>query len=134
MDRGSHALGRALGKAKRALEDASADEGEVQGQLPATAAQNVNVGEPQASGRLHRSSEERAGESPRTYRPAGSATRGGSAPAEKPATKAKKAPARKVAPQSGGQGLDAARVVGRQLGRTKGMFGSFMDEYKKASK
>lgn len=76
VDRGSHALGRALGKAKRALEDASADEGEVQGQLPATAAQNVNVGEPQASGRLHRSSEERAGESPRTYRPAGSATRG----------------------------------------------------------
>lgn len=134
VDRGSHALGRALGKAKRALEDASADEGEVQGQLPATAAQNVNVGGPQASGRLHRSPEERAGESPRTYRPAGSAARGGSAPAEKPATKAKKAPARKVAPQSGGQGLDAARVVGRQLGRTKGMFGSFMDEYKKASK
>lgn len=27
-----------------------------------------------------------------------------------------------------------ARAVGKKLGRTKGMFGSFMDEYKKASK
>jgi hypothetical protein len=27
----------------------------------------------------------------------------------------------------------AAKAVGKQLGRTKGMFGSFVDEFKKAS-
>jgi uncharacterized protein YrrD len=31
-------------------------------------------------------------------------------------------------------GKSASEVVGKQLGRTKGMFGSFLDEYKKASK
>jgi hypothetical protein len=31
-------------------------------------------------------------------------------------------------------GKSASEVVGKQLGRTKGMFGSFLDQYKKASK
>ena len=29
---------------------------------------------------------------------------------------------------------DPQKAVGKQIGRTKGMFGSFMDEYKKSSR
>lgn len=45
-----------------------------------------------------------------------------------------KAEGAKVA-EAAGDAIDkGSRAVGRQLGKTKGMFGAFMDEYKKASK
>lgn len=48
--------------------------------------------------------------------------------------KAAGTPKKKPAAKKGDAGQEAARAVGKQLGKMGSMFGSFMDEYKKASK
>ena len=41
---------------------------------------------------------------------------------------------KEAAEKAGEAVAEGSRAFGKQLGRTKGMFGAFMDEYKKASK
>lgn len=48
--------------------------------------------------------------------------------------KASGTPKKKPSAKKGASGQEAARAVGKQLGKMGSMFGSFMDEYKKASK
>ena len=94
VDVGSHKLGRALGKAKRAVVEATQEEPE-----PAEVeAEQVAVESVPAK-----------------------ATR----PPEKPSTK--KPSAKKAAGK-------AAKAAARQLGKTRGMFGAFIDEFEKSSK
>lgn len=114
VDKGSYAFGRMLGKAKRAIEDATADD------------------EPE--GRLRAGADERAARlEPKTYAPApeGSAN-------NKPAAvqTAKKTVAKKLAaPAAKKPSADnAAKAVGKQIGRMGKMFSSFKDEFDKASK
>lgn len=123
VDKGSFALGRALGKARRAIADAAAESESAQGrpqpQAPAVEAADVRVEKP--AERLP----ERAAEAP-TERPKPKTY----APAAKPKTTAKPAPRKKPATT----GDKVARVAGKQLGSLGKMFGSFKDEFDKASK
>jgi uncharacterized protein YrrD len=138
VDKGSFALGKALGKAKRAIDDARA-EGEEEhareeaeelrataekNQLPATEAADVRVSEPTVT--LKAGSEERAATSPapRTY----SVKKSSAGTAAKPAATKKNAEASRSA------GDEAARALGRGLNSMGKMFGSFKDEFNKASK
>ena len=121
VDKGSFALGRALGKAKRAIADAAAPEDEPPA-VPEVPAADVRVEKP-----AQRIAEKSAGPAaakkpqPKTY-----------APAAKPAAGAKKpAPKKKPAPSTGDK---VARAAGRQLSGFGKMFGSFKDEFDKASK
>lgn len=71
--------------------------------------------------------------------PGKKASSGKTSSGKKKSTSGKKAGSGKKKPSSGkkkpSSGGDAmARALGKQLGGAKGMFGSFMDEYKKASK
>lgn len=137
VDKGSYAFGRILGKAKRAIEDATADdEPEAKKasapERPAVPAADVRVSEPE--GKLRASAEERAARpEPKTYAPApeGSAANKPAAAqtAKKPAAKKPAAPAAKK-PSSD----NAAKAVGKQIGRMGKMFSSFKDEFDKASK
>jgi Sec-independent protein translocase protein TatA len=146
IDKGSFALGKALGKAKRAIKEAQAEneaESE-QEQLPAREAPDVQVSAPQEPARIAGEKDGATKPEPKTYVPASQAKGTASAAAKaKPAAKAAPKPAaksssrpaqtkRKAAPKSGSE--EAARAVGRELGKMGSMFGSFMDEYKKASK
>ena len=143
VDKGSFALGKARGKAKRAIDDARAEDEEERArekaeelrataeknQLPATEAADVRVSEPTAT--LKAGAKERAAASsrPTTYavkKPAAS-----TAPKAKPAAAATKAK-KPAAGHSAGD--DAARALGRGLGSMGKMFGSFKDEFDKASK
>ena len=154
MDKGSFALGRALGKAKRAIDDARADaaqEEAPQEQLPARQAADVSVAAPSAPASLRMSQDEREqrADHVKTYAPAGkkgTASAAGAPSAAEAATKprparpaaagkpaAKKAPA-KPANKKKTTSDAAAHAVGKELGKMGSMFGSFMDEYKKASK
>ncbi len=81
VDKGSHGLGKVIGKAKVGVQQAAADFQEASGTEPASA--------------------------------------------DKPAAAAKPAQ---------GTGEKAARAVGEQIGKTKGMFSGFMKEFKDASK
>ncbi len=123
VDKGSFALGRALGKARRAIADAAAESESVQGrpqpQAPAVEAADVRVEKPAEQ------LPERAAETP-TERPKPKTY----APAAKPKTTAKPAPKKKPATT----GDKVARVAGKQLGSLGKMFGSFKDEFDKASK
>lgn len=149
IDKGSFALGKALGKAKRAIKEAQAEneaesEQEQQEQLPAREAPDVQVSAPQEPARIAGEKDGDAKPEPKMYVPAsqGKGTAGDAAKAKpaakatpKPAAKSSSRPAqtkRKAAPKSGSE--EAARAVGRELGKMGSMFGSFMDEYKKASK
>ena len=137
VDKGSYAFGRMLGKAKRAIEDATADDEPEAKKVsaperPAVPAADVRVSEPE--GKLRASAEERAARpEPKTYAPApeGSAANKPAAaqPAKKPAAKKPAAPAAKK-PSSD----NAAKAVGKQIGRMGKMFSSFKDEFDKASK
>ena len=154
VDKGSFALGRALGKAKRAIDDARADSAQEeapQEQLPARQAADVSISAPSEPATLRMSQDEREqrADSIKTYAPEGeknaapaadaaataqAATKSQparQATASKPA--AKKAPA-KPANKKKSTSDAAARAVGKELGKMGSMFGSFMDEYKKASK
>lgn len=121
VDKGSFALGKALGKARRAIADATAPEEEPPA-VPEVPAANVRVEKP-----VQRIAEKGAGPAtakkakPKTY-----------APAAKPAAGAKKpAPKKKPAPSTGDK---VARAAGRQLSGFGKMFGDFKDEFDKASK
>lgn len=121
VDKGSFALGKALGKARRAIADATAPEDEPPA-VPEVPAANVRVEKP-----TQRIAEKTAGPAaakkpqPKTY-----------APAAKPASGAKKpAPKKKPAPSTGDK---VARAAGRQLSGFGKMFGDFKDEFNKASK
>ena len=112
VDKGSFALGRALGKAKRAIASATAPE-QAEPEVPAVAAADVRVEKP-----VERIAEKSA--------PAASATAKKSAP-KTYAPVAKKKPS----PSTGDR---VARAAGKQLGSLGKMFGSFKDEFNKASK
>lgn len=119
VDKGSFALGRALGKAKRAIADATAPEDEPPA-VPEVPAANVCVEKP-----AQRIADKSAGPAPakkpkpKTY-----------APADKPVAK-KPASKKKPAPSTGDK---VARAAGKQLSGLGKMFGSFKDEFDKASK
>ncbi len=123
VDKGSFALGRALGSARRSIAEAMADDGS-DDPLPSAAAEAVRVEAPAEP----KAVPGEAGEPP-LYAPAGT----GDAPEAAGA-----GPAPKEEPGSGSAGNDtaarAAKAVGRQLGKTQGMFKSFLKEFEEASK
>ena len=115
VDKGSFALGRALGKAKRAISEAAAPEDEPPA-VPEVPAADVRVEKP-----VQRIAEKGVGPAsasqkpqPKTYAPAAKKA----APKKKPAT----------------AGDKVARAAGKQLSSFGKMFGSFKDEFDKASK
>ena len=112
VDKGSFALGRAIGKAKRAIADATAPE-QVEPEVPAIAAADVRVEKP-----VERIAEKSAPAAPATAKKAAPKTY---APVAK----------KKPAPSTGDK---VARAAGKQLGSLGKMFGSFKDEFNKASK
>lgn len=133
VDKGSFALGRALGKAKRAIADAAAESEasareRQQPQAPAVEAADVRVEKPteQLPERVAEAPAERP--KPKTYAPADKPA--AAATTAKPKTTAKPAPKKKSATT----GDKVARVAGKQLGSLGKMFGSFKDEFDKASK
>lgn len=134
-DKGSYALGRAIGKARRAIADATQDDEEDEPQLPEQPARDAAVSAPESAGSLRKGEDERAQEGPpKTYAPAKASADAAKKPA-KPAAKkpaAKKPTAKKPAQKT--QGDKVAHAVGKEMGRMGSMFGSFMDEYRKASK
>lgn len=126
-ERGAFGLGKMIGDTRRAFQEASASDRPAPREVK-------SISEPVEP------PEKLPGDvgEPTTYVPAGTTegeARVASSSAKKPAKTAAKKPASK---KGGGakksSGDDAARAIGRQLGRTKGMFGAFLDEYKKASK
>ncbi len=140
VDKGSFAFGRMLGKAKRAIEEATSDEEEAApSPNPAIPAADVSVSEPVEKLKAA-PSEGEAGEAPKTYAPKPesaasevkpAAAQTASKPAAKPA--AKKPATKKPAVRK--QTSDAAaKAVGKQIGRMGKMFSSFKDEFDKASK
>lgn len=124
VDKGSFALGRALGKAKRAIKDVAAPEEEAP-KAPAIAAADVRVEKPVERIAEKSASDAKASEAkkaaPKTYAPA----------AKKPAAATKKPAVKKSAPTTSDK---VARTAGKQLGSLGKMFGSFKDEFNKASK
>lgn len=140
VDKGSFQVGRLIGKAKRAIADATAEEPQPADPAEIPAA-DVSVSAP--TGTLRASEEERAANGePVTYVPApqtpaartaDSAPKADAAakPKVKKPTEAQKAAAKKKAAQAS---TDAARMVGKGLGRMGKMFGSFKEEFDKASK
>ena len=121
VDKGSFALGRVLGKAKRAIADAATPEDEPPA-VPEVPAADVRVEKPTA--RIAEKSAEPAPgatrQRPKTYAPT----------AKAPTPKAKPAPKKKPATT----GDKVARAAGKQLSGLGKMFGSFKDEFDKASK
>ena len=121
VDKGSFALGRAIGKAKRAISEASSAEEEPAAQAPAVEAADVRIEKP--AERIAEKSVDPAAAPkkarPKTYAPASGA-------AQKPSSQ----PARRSATT----GDKVARAAGKQLGALGKMFGSFKDEFDKASK
>lgn len=128
VDKGSYALGKMLGKAKRAIAEATEDDAEeAVEQAPAVEAADVRVSEPVVT--LPATEADRAERpEPKTYAPV-SETAAKAKPKANPAA-AKKPAAKKPATTS----EKAARAAGKQLGSFGKMFGSFADEFKKASK
>ena len=136
VDKGSFALGRALGKAKRAIADATAPEEEPQPQAPAVEAADVRVERPveRIAEKSLDSADAPARPTPKTYAPVadGAAPKpkaAGATPKAVPA--ARKKPAAKKPATTGDK---VARAAGKQLGSLGKMFGSFKDEFDKASK
>ena len=133
VDKGSFALGRMIGKAQRAIKDAT-EEGEKDGaapQPPAMETADVRVTKP-AEGLPERAAEAPADRpAPKTYRPAPEQPAPAAAPTQKAAPKK---PAAKAAPKKPTTGDKVARAAGKQLGSLGKMFGSFKDEFDKASK
>lgn len=118
VDKGSFALGRMIGKAKRAIADASAPEEEpAQEPVPAL---DVRVEKP-----VEQIAEKSAGSEDAPERPAPKTY----SPASKPAAAR---PAAKKKPATTGDKV--ARAAGKQLSGLGKMFGSFKDEFDKASK
>ena len=121
VDKGSFALGRVLGKAKRAIADAATPEDEPPA-VPEVPAADVRVEKPTAR-IAEKSAQPAAGatrQRPKTYAPTAKAL----------TPKAKPAPKKKPATT----GDKVARAAGKQLSGLGKMFGSFKDEFDKASK
>ncbi|MBM6815354.1 PRC-barrel domain containing protein [Olsenella uli] len=133
VDKGSFALGKMIGRAQRAIKDAN-EEGERDEsapQPPAMEAVDVRVTKP-AEGlpeRVAAAPVDRP--APKTYRPAPEQPAPSAAPTQKAAPKK---PAAKAAPKKPTTGDKVARAAGKQLGSLGKMFGSFKDEFDKASK
>jgi uncharacterized protein YrrD len=145
VDKGSFALGRAIGKAKRAVSSAvSDDDGEKVGRTSGRAsrdeakrpapvpAEQVEVSAPEApeaiSGEVDRKPKKV------TYAPAAQVKGGSSKGAGKSAGAAKNVTAAKKPAVKKGSNKKAPRAVDAKAGKVGGMFGAFLDEYKKASK
>ncbi len=138
VERGSFALGKMIGKAQRAISEATEEESDPQSartvpQAPAMAAADVRVEQPIE--KLPESAAQRAERPvPKTYAPVPEGEpkekRGPSAEpkAARPASKPKPKPKPKPAADK------AAKAVGKQIGAMGKMFGSFKDEFDKASK
>lgn len=124
VDKGSYALGKALGKAKRAIEEAQVDGGEpeAESQLPATEATDVHVSEPVSQ--IPDGGGSAGGT--RTYVPTGKTVSSG--------TKKSAAAPKKTAAAPKIDGDKVAKDMGRQIGKMGKMFGSFKDEFDKANK
>lgn len=121
VDKGSFALGRALGKAKRAIADATAPEDEPPA-APEVPAADVRVEKPTAR-IAEKSTEPAAGAkkpAPKTYAPTGAPKKTAAKTAKKPAPKT--------------TGDKVARAAGKQLSGLGKMFGDFKSEFDKASK
>ena len=141
VDRGGHALGRAIGKAKRAISDAAAEEPEPKPQAPAVEAADVRVERPTEG--LPEKAVDAPSErpEPKTYVPVpegmgkteGQVT-GAKAAAQKPAEKSSAAAQKPATKASATTGEKVARAAGRQLSSLGKMFGSFKEEFDKASK
>ena len=133
VDKGSFALGKMIGRAQRAIKDAN-EEGERDEsapQPPAMEAVDVRVAKP-AEGlpeRVAAAPVDRP--APKTYRPAPEQPASTATPTQKAAPKK---PAAKAAPKKPTTGDKVARAAGKQLGSLGKMFGSFKDEFDKASK
>lgn len=116
VDKGSHGLGRLIGKAKAGAKQVTSDFVQVSGVgdgKPASGMSRVGAPGSGTSGSgAPRSSESGSGA------PRSSASRAKKPSAKKPADAGEK----------------AARAVGEQLGKTRGMFSGFMREFKDASK
>ena len=145
VDKGSFAFGRMLGKAKRAIEEATSDdEDPAPSPNPAVPAVDVSVSQPVE--KLKPAPSDAMSEEPKTYAPKADAAGAKDKPAtaqtvqkeqrtaSKPAAKktaakpAAKKPTQKPATDA------AAKAVGKQIGRMGKMFSSFKDEFDKASK
>ena len=139
VDKGSLALGRALGKAKRAIASAAEDDEPAQKSDP-VAAQDVKVAPPATAGEIKSGTKPAkkttyapVEKKPGQAKPGAKKTSGAGATTKKTTTK--KAATKKPAAKKKESSSDAAaRAVGKQVSKMGGMFGSFMDEYKKASK
>ena len=131
VDKGSFALGRALGRAKRAMAEAAEDESrpkDTASPRPAVPAADVRVEKPVE--RIAEKSAPTAGDSKKapvkTYAPAAKKA----SSSKKPAAAKKQAAAKKPVATSD----KVARAAGKQLGAFGKMFGDFKDEFNKASK
>ena len=128
VDKGSFALGRALGKAKRAMSEAAEEESRPKDResRPAVPAADVRVEKPVE--RIAEKSTPTAGapkKAPvKTYAPA----------AKKPAASKKSATKPAAAKKPSATSDKVARAAGKQLGAFGKMFGDFKDEFNKASK
>ncbi|MCI1665768.1 MAG: PRC-barrel domain-containing protein [Atopobiaceae bacterium] len=132
VDKGSYALGRAMGKAKRAIEDATADDDAPMAE-PVPAA-DVHVGAPAVMGEI-RPPKGDPTSSTTTYvvdevaKPAAVVDNGGNG----------KAAPKSSSPSSGNeakkkQSQDVAKAIGHQFGKTRGMFSAFKKEFEENSK
>ena len=136
IDKGSFALGKAIGKAKRAIEEATAPEEELPNP-PQVEAANVTVSEPVAT-----LADPTADDGPQqTFSAKDPAKATADMPVKKPSAAAKKpaatakAGASKPKPKSSGDAsAKAAKAVGKQIGAMGKMFSSFKEEFDKASK
>lgn len=124
VDKGSYQLGRAIGKAKRAV--AAAQGPDEESQLPPVEAQDARVSKTSA-GSLPKpvDSEEKRVYAPKTVAKNAKSENNGADKenrAKRPSTKNKSASS------------DAARKLGKQLGKTKGMFEDFKREFDENSR
>lgn len=137
VDKGSFALGQALGKAKNAIKEAQeGDETQAaEAGIPATPAADVRV---EASSQTKSIRSAPSDDVPRTtYAPAGQ-VRTGSAATKPVSPKKANAATDKSASSKAGSGKsaadEAAVAIGRQLGKTRGMFAAFKKEFDESSK
>ena len=149
VDKGSYGLGRVIGKAKRAVNEAMQDEAE-----PAQVEALDVVVEGDSPKRLHKGADGDVS-TKGTYVPKSGldAAEKDSAKTDAPKRKAtKKAGSKKAAGTKGAKSSKAAkgkksgaeaagvaakkasRAVAKQLGKTRGMFGAFVEEFEKNSK
>ena len=130
VDKGSFELGRALGKARRAIAEATEEPQQEPAQAEVEAA-DVRVSAPSAPLPAPSGSQQAAAPRPRTYAPVTQASPSKAKASSRPKTGK---PAAKRQASSTSTGDKVARAAGRQLSGFGKMFGSFADEFKKASK